>query len=339
MIKIKAFYYDGRSSAQIPVSASFDISGVVKIEGKTLNLTTSFDKLSVTARLGNTRRSLFLEDGAKLETEDNDAIDRICRQFAQGRWQAVLHRIEQHWLYVFLALAISVLSIWASIEYGVPVAAKWAAKSIPRSVEEQIGVQALANLDDWLFDKSNIDIAKQKRLQQRFSQIASTKSDEYRYRLLLRDGKKLGANAMALPGGIIIATDALVELAENDEQLLATFAHEMGHVVYQHGIRSLLQDSMTAVLMIGLLGDISSISSLSATLPTVLVESRYSRQFEQEADRYAIERLHEQQIDTKHFVRILTLLKQSHHSDTELEYLSTHPNINKRIELIKLHSQ
>jgi len=339
MITIEAFYYDGLSSAQIPVQVSFAPSGIIQIKGETLDLTTSFDKLSITARLGNTRRSLYLRDGAKLETEDNDAIDRVLRHFAQGRWQALLHKVEQHWFYVVASLLISVILVWAGIEYGVPVAAQWAAKGIPRSAEEKIGEQTLASLDDWLFDDSTIDAAEQTRLQQRFSQIAFTKSDQYRYRLLLRNGKKLGANAIALPGGIIVATDALVELAENDEQLLATFAHEMGHVEYQHGIRSILQDSLTAALMIGLSGDVSSISSLSATLPTVLVESRYSRKFEQEADHYAVDRLRELQIDIQQLIRILTLLEQSHQSDIELEYLSTHPAMTKRIELIRLQSQ
>lgn len=335
MITIQAFYYDGRSSAQIPVSVSFDKSGTVLITGNTISLSTTLDQLSITARLGNTKRSLYLQNGAKLETDDNDAIDRVCQTFTKGRWHAALHQMERRWLYVISALAISIMLVWAGIEYGVPVAAKLAAKGIPGSLEEQIGEQTLAKLEDWLFNESHIDTARQQQLQQRFQQIASKGTGGYHYRLIIRNSQKLGANAIALPGGIIVATDALVELAENDEQLLATFAHEMGHVEYQHGIRSLLQDSMTALLMIGLLGDISSISSLSATLPTILVESRYSRQFEQEADLYAIDRLREQQIDVDHFVKILTLLEKSHHSETEFAYLSTHPAMSKRIDLIK----
>ncbi|MDD2761252.1 MAG: M48 family metallopeptidase [Methylomonas sp.] len=333
MITIKAIYYDGRSSTQLPVLVTFETSGVIVIEGETLRLTTHFNRTTIASRLGNTRRSLFLADGAKLETDDNDAVDSVCREFGQNPWQAILHRIEQRWLYALSAVVVGITLTWAAIAFGVPLAAFWAAKALPVGVEQQVGEQTLASLDNWLFTASEIGDAEQAQLQQRFSQIAATAPGPYR--LLLRNSKKLGANAIALPGGLIIATDALVELAENDEQMLAVLAHEIGHVEYRHGIRSILQDSLTAILMIGLLGDASSISSLSATLPTVLVESRYSRQFEQEADRFALNLLREQGIDAEHFARILTLLNQSHHSDTEFDYLSSHPATNKRIEIIR----
>lgn len=335
MITITAFYYDGRSSARTPVSVSFSTSGQVLIDGENLSLTTRFDQLTISARLGNTLRSLFLADGAKLETDNNDAVDRVCHHFARHSWQTRLHRWEQRWLYVLSALVISVLLIWTGIEFGVPLAAKWAAKGVPLSVETQLGEQTLSNLDKWLFSESQLDAARQQQAQQRFAEITYDLSNASHYRLVLRNSKRMGANALALPGGIIIATDALLELAENDEQLLAVLAHEIGHVEYRHGIRSVLQDSFTAALMIGLLGDISSISSLSATLPTILVESRYSRQFEQEADLYAIKLLRKQHIAIEQFIRILSLLEQPGHSDIEFDYLSSHPAMSKRINLIK----
>ncbi|MGR8929167.1 MAG: M48 family metallopeptidase [Gammaproteobacteria bacterium] len=335
MITIKGYYYDGRCSAQTPVSVSFADSGVVSIIGDNLSLTANVHLLTITARLGNTRRSLFMPNGAKLETDDNDAVDSICRQFSKHRWQATLHRVEQRWLTVLSAVVISILFIWSIIEFGIPLAAEWAAKGVPQHLEVQLGKQTLANLDKWLFDDSNIDTAKQAQLTQHFQRFTANANNDHRYRLLLRDSKKMGANALALPGGTIVMTDALLRLAENDDQLLAVLAHEMGHIEYQHGLRSLLQNSFTAILMIGLVGDISSISSLSATLPTLLVESRYSRQFEQEADLYAVSLLREQQIDTEQFVRILSLLEQTHHSDTEFDYLSSHPAMSKRLGIIK----
>lgn len=335
MITIKANYYDGKSSAQIPVSVTFSDTGQVSVKGESLSLITSLAQLTISPRLGNTRRSLFLADGAKLESDDNEAIDKVCRQFAPQPWQTALHRLEQRWFSVFSAFAFSVLFLWATIEFGVPLAAQWAAKAIPQHIEERLGQQTLANLDRWLLADSNIDADRQAQLQQYFQNFVSKAGNTYRYRLLLRGSEEMGANALALPGGMIIMTDALVQLAENDEQLLAVLAHEMGHVEYQHGLRSLLQNSLTAILMIGLVGDVSSVSSLSATLPTLLVESRYSRQFEQDADLYATRLLREQQIDTAEFLKILSLLEKAHHSDSEFDYLSSHPAMSKRLELIK----
>ena len=40
--------------------------------------------------------------------------------------------------------------------------------------------------------------------------------------------------ALALPGGIIVVTDDMVNLAANDPELLAVLAHEMGHLRGRH---------------------------------------------------------------------------------------------------------
>ncbi len=53
----------------------------------------------------------------------------------------------------------------------------------------------------------------------------------------------IGANAFALPGGIVIVTDQLMQLAEHDDEILAVLAHEIGHVKHRHVLRGLPQDS------------------------------------------------------------------------------------------------
>ncbi|MEB3735127.1 M48 family metalloprotease [Halopseudomonas pachastrellae] len=43
-----------------------------------------------------------------------------------------------------------------------------------------------------------------------------------------RSAPALGANAFALPGGHLVFTDAMVELAQHDDELVAVLAHEAG---------------------------------------------------------------------------------------------------------------
>jgi len=334
MISVKAHYYDGKSSVQTAVDLVFYESGKVLIRSETLQWESTVDRLSIAARLGNTRRNIFLPDGSKLETDDNAAIDRVCRYFNKNRPQSLLHSLEKKRTYVFAALLLTAAAIWAGIEFGVPLAATTVAKSLPAHVEHKIGKEALAKLDSWLFTESAIDSNVQEELNRQLQQLTARTLREDRYRLLFRNSTKMGANALALPGGDIILTDALLDLAENNEQILAVLAHEIGHIEHKHGLRSLLQDSMTALFMAGLLGDIASVTSLSVALPTVLVETRYSRQFELEADRYAVALLDKQNIPVEHFTRILTLLEQSHGLNTEFDYLSSHPATDKRIKAI-----
>ena len=54
--------------------------------------------------------------------------------------------------------------------------------------------------------------------------------DGHVYQLEFRHGGYIDANAFALPSGIIVMTDELVELAKSDDELISVLAHEIGHV-------------------------------------------------------------------------------------------------------------
>jgi predicted Zn-dependent protease len=339
VIKIEALYFDGKSSSQTAVTVVFQPTGSVEITGEDLRIHCQWSQLTVGDRLGNTPRSLYLPDGGKLETRDNDSLDRICAHFATNRAQAWLHKLERHWGLALIALLITISFIWGSIEFGVPVAAKWTAKGVPVSIEQQIGEQGLETLDQWLFQPSKLDPDQQSHIRSFFQTLITNADHKYTYQLEFRHSQQMGANALALPGGIILITDALPKLAENDQQLIAVLAHEIAHVEYQHGLRSLLQNSMTALFMAGLLGDITSVTSLSVTLPTILVESKYSREFELEADRYALRLMQTNNIPPQQFSRILELLTKQSNSQSEYDYLSSHPALDKRITEITRFSE
>lgn len=334
MINISAVYYDGISSKAIPVSVCFYRSGEVLIKNETFTINAYFQQLKIAARLGNARRNIFLPDGSKLETDNNDAIDQACSQFETHRFQLLRHQLERHWAYVLTALLFTIGFSWVGIEFGMPVAAKWVVKGIPSKIEQQIGDQALDSLDNWLLSKSTINTQQQNQLRQLFEHLFKQSAQQRSLRLIFRKSELMGANALALPGGLIVLTDDFVMLAENEQQIMAVIAHEMGHLKYQHGLRSMLQDSITALFLAGVLGDISSITSLSVALPTFLVETHYSRKFELEADQFAIQWLQQHDIKLTAFSDILNLLQQAHDPEYEFDYLSSHPSMDTRLSII-----
>ena len=70
--------------------------------------------------------------------------------------------------------------------------------------------------------------------------------------------------------------------------------------------------------------------------PTLLVETKYSREFEREADRYAIAYLKKQGIPLKHFKNLMRRLKKvSGGAAKKMGFLSTHPPTKERIALTK----
>ena len=98
MIKIDGYYYDGKSSIQKAVVITFERSGEVLIHGAAVDIKIAFDQLKIAARLGNTRRSLFMADGAKLETDNNQAVDKVCAYFDRNIFYSLLHSLEKNWI-------------------------------------------------------------------------------------------------------------------------------------------------------------------------------------------------------------------------------------------------
>jgi predicted Zn-dependent protease len=84
---------------------------------------------------------------------------------------------------------------------------------------------------------------------------------------------------------------------------------------------------MTALLVAGLFGDLSSIAGLSAALPTFLVQQKYTRKFEREANAYAAETLRARGISAVHLANILKRLFESggRSQSSLLDHLSSHP--------------
>src|SRR5207253_5111075 len=116
----------------------------------------------------------------------------------------------------------------------------------------------------------------------------------------------LGANAFALPSGIIVVTDDLVRLSRSDDEVLGVLAHELGHVKHRHTMRRLLEGSATALIIAGVTGDVASTTSLAAAAPTLLLQTRHSRDNEREADADAVQTTRRADPDPTHLARIRT---------------------------------
>ena len=137
--------------------------------------------------------------------------------------------------------------------------------------------------------------------------------------LHFRNAPDIGANAFALPGGDVVVTDGLVELATSPEQVAAVVAHELGHVAHRHGLRNMVQASILAALVSYWTGDFSSLATAGAT---AVLSAAYSRDFEREADDYGAD---------------LVITSYSIHYTKLYEFLSSFPRLmNRMMKLIQI---
>jgi predicted Zn-dependent protease len=86
--------------------------------------------------------------------------------------------------------------------------------------------------------------------------------------------------------------------------------------------------------MIAVTGDAAGTSELFYGMPVMLTELAYSRQFEREADQYALDYLRARNIPTVHFARLMRRIdrwQEKHHGNRMPGYLSTHPKTTERL--------
>jgi len=103
----------------------------------------------------------------------------------------------------------------------------------------------------------------------------------------------------------------------------------------RHALRSILQSTGVFFLITLLSGDVTSITSFAAFLPTLLIESGYSREFEREADQAAASFLIAGDKGTVPFRKMLEKLDASQPGALKLGVFSDHPETAKRIEHLK----
>ena len=301
--------------------------------------------LNFSQRIGNIPRRITFSDGSVFVCEDNDAIDRWLGQVHHhdGRFH-LLHRLESQWRWVILSLVVVFVFSLGFIWKGIPWISTEIARSMPIEVYQKLGSGTLVGLDKWLLRDSELPDEVQDRINLRFEKILnSIDQDEYHFQLHFRSMKNL-ANAFALPSGDMVVTDALVALAERDEELDSVLMHEIAHVVQRHGLQQIIHSSALTVIIALLLGDATAISNIAIALPAFLLESSYSRRHETEADDYALEKMVQAGIDPVHFANMMRKFmaleanggaKAENASATENKinsYLSSHPATQERIE-------
>ena len=170
----------------------------------------------------------------------------------------------------------------------------------------------------------------------------STKPETFGgYHFLALDSDDI--NAFAAPGGLILVTRGLLKCCQNEDELAAVLAHEIGHVEKVHGLRAIKTGRLGSALTIlaveagknlagEQLGEVTkafdeSINDISATL----MNSGYSRKLEYEADAAAIAILKQAGYEPGALVAMLENMAKNWDSSRK-DFAATHPAPADRIK-------
>jgi Zn-dependent protease with chaperone function len=234
-------------------------------------------------------------------------------------------------------MACLVLVLFALIYYAIPHVSSRVARVIPPEVTASASKNTLKIFDARFFKPTGLTAGRQDEITGLFTSIARRIDPDGAagYSLEFRMGNKIGANAFALPSGIVIVTDELISLSESDDELAAIFAHEIAHVKMRHAVRNILQSTGVLFLISLLAGDVTSITNFAAFLPTLLIESGYSREFEREADHVAGSLLIADGKGTRPFRTMLEKLDASQPGALKLGVFSSHPETVRRVDYLR----
>ncbi|NUU01131.1 M48 family metallopeptidase [Herbaspirillum robiniae] len=326
-MQVAAFYFDGRTSRRHAVTLEV-AEGVAHVRGE-VERSAPISQLRVSERFNRAARKVTFPDGAYLEIVDRAGFAELLA--ATRHRDSLVVRIQQNWRATLAAAAALVLVVVLGYLYVLPAVAGVIADALPVEVDRKVGMGTLDFLDSHVMAPTTLPAARRDAITARFGSMAAPLPDAPDYEILFRKSR-IGPNAFALPSGQIVVTDEIVQLLDDDDALMGVLAHELGHVHRRHLMRRLIQSTAMGAVATVLFGDVSAVL---ANIPTLLLDLKYSRDIETEADDYAIAMFKANGMPRQKLAYVFEKLDRMGHEGGRMPpYLSSHPAGEQRIRHI-----
>lgn len=329
-------------------------SGSLRVEGKqlcfargdqTLSLPID-DKLRLTLG-GANNRLIFIEHaslpGWQFYTTD-PALIAHAQLAPHPAAQALVRARQRHrwlsWGSLVGGLAL-ILALPVILFFSLDSLSGALARRLPVEWEQSLGETSIKQFrvqQDFMPDASAAALLKPL-----VEPLVAQAGKRYSYRFHVVNDPSL--NAFALPGGEVVIHSGLILKASTPTQLQGVLAHEIAHVTQQHGVRSVIKSVGLYALAQALLGDASGLLAAVAGAAPMLINQKYSRDFEREADRVGVDLLLASRIDPRGLVAFFHAIRDEEHRQLKqlgseeaqdaarsaLAYLGTHPETDERI--------
>ncbi len=339
---IKGIYLDGKTSkrhnARLEVNDDHKITHIHLTEVQQ-TLSIEHQHYVVESRLGNTPREITFDHAQLFVCDNHDEIDKLVswQKISSSNQHSWLYRLENNYKLICLSTIFTVILLYAIIIYGIPRTAKVMAHNVPHFTSMEL-VSSLDILDKTVFEESKLSTKRQQEIKSLVAPYLSHYKS-LQPKLVFRSGMK--ANALALPNGVIVFTDDFVNLTQTNDELIAVLFHELGHLTHKHMTQRVIQDAMLTIMVVFITGDVETFDLVTG-LPTLLLDLAYSREFEIEADTYALTLLEKHDIPLHSFVDVMTHLENYYLKESEGEehnamndFFSTHPKTAERIKMVE----
>ena len=140
-------------------------------------------------------------------------------------------------------------------------------------------------------------------------------------------------NALALPGGVILVTEALVDGAESENEIAFVLGHEIGHFKNRDHLRHLGRGVVFGLILVAVSGQDAGLLGSNVI---DLTSRSFNRTQESEADTFGLGLVYKEYGHVAESWRFFErAAEQSGTLDSFANFLATHPSSNDRIAEIK----
>jgi beta-barrel assembly-enhancing protease len=229
--------------------------------------------------------------------------------------------------------AFAVVAIMVSVLTGMMVRALVA--RVPLRWEQELGDKLLQEV------KAKKTFLEDARLMARLTNavaplVTALPKGELQYRFYIMEERL--PNAFALPGGHVVMTTGLMDLADRPEELAGVAAHEIAHVTQRHLFRKIVSSAGPLVICGLFAGGQGGLLGMLGAGSQLLIAQGFSQEYELEADALGWDYLLAARINPRAMPDMLRKLEAAQVSlgkGPEVQAFSTHPATEKRVQRLE----
>ncbi|MFZ8893902.1 MAG: M48 family metallopeptidase [bacterium] len=329
-------YLSGQSKSLPAVLLGCNGDFWLRSNSEEINLELRRDEMVIQAPVGSLPYKILLAEGHLFEAENNQETKKFLEFCQKPNAESWLSYLEQKKTVILVGIIILAGLVITVPKYGLPWMGDQVAHWIPQSWLMMAGDETLEILDESFFSPSELALQDQDQFTKEFNRMASLVLKDQTARLVFRQSEEIGPNAFALPGGLVVLTDELVEIAEDQAGVIGVLAHELGHVQLKHPARRLVRSLMALALVSLIFDDAATFAEELAAISGSLISLAYTREFEEEADRAGKEILIGAGLSPIPLADLLQKLSDGCEENCSQlpEWLTTHPSVPSRIEFL-----
>jgi predicted Zn-dependent protease len=329
-------FHNGRASGFIRIHNDFltfiaeNIQIDLPLSRLQIKLGGSSDRLVFFSHPDKTSFSVYTSEQTILQHPALATSDQTTRQLARIHTKKTLNKL----------IIATVLAVIAFLGYGLYLlkapAVNYLAGKIPVAWEKQLGDTVF---EQAIGGKKLIETDEIKRDLEKLTTplVKAIDNQGYQFQFHIIDDPTL--NAFAIPGGHVVIHSGLILNADRSEEVLGVLAHEIAHVTHRHSLKQMINSAGLMIILQALLGDAEGVMALITQHSAFLLQQKYSRNMEGEADDSGLAYLLKAKINPNGLVTFFEKLQAQSGTMGEIQdslnLLSTHPKTESRIEALQ----